>query len=201
MEPQDAKTAKTDRALWQNCAKSLIELALDASGHDHVYEELCGREPQCKSTTKEAFLAEYVPSKLALGCVYWVRCCANHKVAEKELKNLYFKEVMSLFESPQSLESATRFSEALYASNAVQDHSPVLGVLIHLFQKLTLDASLKTSEGEADGVTPGFCFMMEVSEALKVLFEKKFEDFYYTHADLCGNFGRKCSDGTKDSSL
>ena len=171
------KNEKSDLIIW---AKALIDLVLDASGQDVVYEELCAREPRLKQRAFKEFSAEYVPAKLALGCVYWVGCCAEHRLEGKELKNLFFKQVMDLFASPKSLENATRFSESLYASNADKDQSPVLGVLVHLFHKLGLEAIVKPGESDAGELNTGFTFMMEVSEALKIVFENQFDEFYYS---------------------
>jgi hypothetical protein len=176
---------------FQKCAKALIDLVLESEGHDLVYRELCALEPKLKSLAFEAFCREYVPAKLALGCVYWIGCCAHHRIEDKDLRNLYFKEVMGLFESPKSLEDATRFSESLYASNADKEQSPVLGVLVHLFHKLGLEAIVKPGEGDAGELNAGFHFMMHASEALKVVFETKFDDFFYTHKDLHATDARK----------
>lgn len=169
---------------FQKSAKALIDLVLDNMGHDLVYREFCAVEPRLKRSAFEVFCREYVPAKLALGCVYWVGCCAHHRIEDKELKNLYFKEVMALFQSPKSLEEATRFSESLYASNADKEQSPVLGVLVHLFHRLGLEAIVKPGEDDAGALNAGFHFMMHVSEALKVVFEARFDEFFYAHEDL-----------------
>ena len=169
---------------FQKCAKMLIDLVLDSEGHDLIFREFCAVEPKLKGATFGAFCREYVPAKLALGCVYWVGCCAHHRIEDKGLKNLYFKGVMSLFESPKSLEDATRFSESLYASNADKEQSPVLGVLVHLCHKLGLEAIVKPGAGDTGALNAGFHFMMHVSEALKVVFEAQFDDFFYAHEDL-----------------
>jgi len=175
---------KTEKRSFPQCAKSLLDLVLDNEGHDLIYREFCDLEPRLKGLAFAAFCREYVPAKLALGCVYWVGCCAHHRIENKDLRNLYFKEVMSLFGSPKSLEDATRFSESLYASNADKEQSPVLGVLVHLFHKLGLEAIVKPGEDDAGALNAGFHFMMHVSEALKVVFESKFDDFFYANEDL-----------------
>lgn len=164
-------------------AKGMIDLVLDATGHDLVYQELCRRDPRLKKISFEGFCEEYVPAKLALGCVNWVGCCGIHKIADKEIKNLFFREVMNLFQSPQTLENATRFSESLYASNADKENPPVVGVLVHLFHKLGLEAVAKSEEG-AEAVHTAFCFMMEVSEALKTVFENHFDEIFYPNGDF-----------------
>ncbi|MBI4711258.1 MAG: hypothetical protein HY767_02195 [Candidatus Omnitrophica bacterium] len=169
---------------FQKCAKALVDLVLESEGHDLVYREFCAVEPKLKKVAFRDFCREYVPAKLALGCVYWVGCCAHHRLEDKDLRNLFFKEVMSLFASPKSLEDATRFSESLYASNADKEQSPVLGVLVHLFHKLGLEAIVKPGESDAGVLNAGFHFMMHVSEALKVVFESQFDDFFYANADL-----------------
>ena len=174
---------KIERQSFQKCAKVLIDLVLESEGHDLVYREFCALEPKLKSSEFGVFCREYVPAKLALGCVYWVSCCAQHQIEDKDLKNLFFKEVMSLFESPKSLEEATRFSECLYASNADKEQSPVLGVLVHLFHQLGLEAIVKPGADDAGAMNTSFHFMMQVSEALKVIFESQFNDFFYTNND------------------
>jgi len=173
-----------EKQSFQKCAKALIDLVLKSDGHDLIYSEFCALEPRLKSAAFEVFCREFVPAKLALGCVYWIGCCAHHRIEDKELKNLYFKEVMSLFESPKSLEEATRFSESLYASNADKEQSPVLGVLVHLFHKLGLEAIVKPEDSDTHALNAGFHFMMHVSEALKVVFESQFDDFFYVNEDL-----------------
>jgi len=160
-----------------------MDLVLDPKGHDLVYSEFCALEPKLKNSEFKAFCREFVPAKLALGCVYWVGCCAHHRIEDKDLRNLFFKEVMSLFESPKSLEDATRFSESLYASNADTEQSPVLGVLTHLFHKLGLEAIVKPGADDAGELNAGFHFMMQVSEALKIVYEKQFDDYYYANED------------------
>lgn len=156
-----------------------MDLVLENEVHDRVYRECGVLEPELTGVTFEAFCREYVSAKLALGCVYWVSCCARHRIEDKDLKNLYFKEVMGLFESPKSLDEAARFSESLFASNADREASPVIGVLVHLFHKLGLEA---VPEIEEEGIlNAGFHFMTQVSEALKVVFETKFDDFYFSH--------------------
>jgi hypothetical protein len=169
---------------FQKCAKALVDLVLESEGHDLVYREFCALEPKLKGVAFAAFCREYVPAKLALGCVYWVGCCAQHRIEDKDPKNLFFKEVMNLFGSPKSLEEATRFSECLYASNADKEQSPVLGVLVHLFHKLGLEAIVKPGEDDAGALHAGFHFMMHASEALKVIFEAQFDVFFYAHEDL-----------------
>ncbi len=168
----------------QKCAKALIDLVLESEGHRRVYSEFCILEPKLKNYAFEAFCREYVPAKLALGCVFWIGCCAHHRIEDKGLKNLYFKEVMGLFGTPKSLEDATRFSESLYASNADKEQSPVLGVLVHLFHKLGLEAIVKPGDDDAGALNAGFHFMMHASEALKIVFEKQFDDLFYASEDL-----------------
>lgn len=175
---------KIEKKSLQKCAKELIGLVLETEGHELVFREFCAREPKLKGVAFGVFNKEYAPAKLALGCVYWVGCCAHHRIEDKDLKNLCFKEVMNLFESPNSLENATLFSESLYASNADKEQSPVLGVLVHLFHKLGLEAIVKPGEDDAGALNEGFHFMMHVSEALKVVFEKRFDDCFYTNEDL-----------------
>ena len=169
---------------FQKCAKALIELVLASEGHDLIYREFCALEPRLKSAAFGAFCREYVPAKLALGCVFWVGCCESHHIEDKDLRNIFFKEVMSLFESPKSLDNATRFSECLYASNADTEQSPVLGVLVHLFHKLGLEAIIKPGEDDAGVLNAAFTFMMEVAEALKIVLETRFDDVLYKHHDL-----------------
>ena len=176
---------------FQKCAKALIDLVLDSEGHEIIYKEFCDREPRLKNSALGLFSQEFVPAKLALGCVYWVGCCAHHRIEDKELKNLFFKEVMGLFESPKSLENATRFSESLYASNADEEQSPVLGVLVHLFHRLGLEAIVKPGDSEIGQLNDGFHFMMHVNEALKVVFESRFDDFLCANADPCDPDTRK----------
>ena len=167
----------------QKCAKALIDLVLENEGHGRVYQEFCALEPKLKRSDFKTFCREYVPAKLALGCVYWVGACAHHRLEDKDLQNLYFKEVMSLFESPKSLDEATLFSESLYASNADKEQSPVLGVLVHLFHKLGLEAVVKPGDSDAGALNAGFHFMMHVSEALKIVFETRFDEFFYANED------------------
>jgi hypothetical protein len=93
----------TEMQSLQPCAKALIDLVLESEGHDLVHREFCSLEPRFKSSSFKTFCREYVPAKLALGCVYWVGCCAHHRIEDKELKNLFFKEVMGLFGSPNPL--------------------------------------------------------------------------------------------------
>jgi hypothetical protein len=172
-----------EKPSFQKCAKVLVDLVLESEGHGLVYREFCAAEPKLKELSFASFCREYAPAKLVLGCVFWVGCCASHRIEDKDLKNLYFKEVMALFQSPKSLEDATRFSESLYASNADKEQSPVLGVLVHLFHKLGLEAIVKPGESDAGALNAGFHFMMHVSEALKVIFEAKFDDFFYAIQD------------------
>ncbi|HNX68537.1 MAG TPA: hypothetical protein PLL75_04140 [Candidatus Omnitrophota bacterium] len=176
-------TQKKETPSLQKCAKGLIDLVLDATGHDLVFREFSRREPDLKNVTFETFCVEYVPSKLALGCAYWRDCCENHRIEGKEEQNIFFREVMSLFESPKSLENATRFSESLYASNADKDHPPMISVLVHLFHKLKLTATGK-ADSEIPEVSPGFYFMVEASEALRSVFEEQFDEFIYSNEDF-----------------
>jgi hypothetical protein len=169
---------ETEKPSLKNCVKALIDLVLDSEGHGLVYREFCALEPGLRGISFESFSAEYVPAKLALGCVYWVGCCAHHRIEDKVLRNLYFKEVMKIFASPRSLENATRFSESLYASNADPEQSPVPGVWVHLFRKLGLEATIRAGEEGEGRLSAGFHFMMEVGEALKIVFETIFDDFY-----------------------
>jgi len=169
---------------FQKCVKVLIDLVLDPEGHDRVYREFYALEPKLKRTDFRGFCREFVPAKLALGCVYWVGCCAHHRIEDKDLRNLFFKEVMDLFQSPKSLEDATRFSESLYASNADKEQSPVLGVLVHLFHRLGLEAIVKSGENDAGALNAGFHFMMHVTEAFKVVFEAQFDVFFYANEEL-----------------
>jgi hypothetical protein len=172
---------KYEKSEFVDCARKLVGRVLDPGGQELVYNELCAREPGFEKISLKDFLAEYVPARLALGCVYWVGCCAEHRIEEKDLRNLCFKEVMGLFGSPRSLEDATRFSECLYASNAEPERSPVLGVLLHLFHKLNLEAIIKPGEEDDGKLSACFTFMMEVCEALKIAFENQFSEFIYSH--------------------
>lgn len=173
-----------EMASFEKCAKGLLDLILDATGHDLVYRELSRMDPKFKGAIPfEAFCQEYVPLKLSLGCVYWIGCCANHKITDKEIKNLFFRSVMDLFETPKSLDDATRFSECLYASNVNKDEAPILSVVMHLFHKLKLEAMMKSEEEDPE-VKPGFRFMIEVCEALKTVFENQFDDFIYSQDDF-----------------
>lgn len=172
-----------DMKLLQKCAKGLLDLVLEGEGHALIYREFSAREPKLREVAFESFCQEFVPAKLALGCVSWVGCCMNHGIEDKELRNIFFKDVMSLFASPKSLENATRFSESLYASNADPEQSPVLGVLVHLFHRLGLEAIVKFEGESVGGLNAGFSFMMEVADALKNAFETQFDDFYFANVD------------------
>jgi hypothetical protein len=169
----------------QKCVADLISLVADPEGQELVFRELCLRDFQLAKDKPEVFYAEYGSSRLALGCVYWVGCCTHHRIEDKEFRNLFFKRVMELFQTPDSLAKAARFSEGLYASNADKEQSPVLGVLVHLFHKLGLRPMSGGSEDGGGEVSPGFHLMMEAAEALKVAFEAQFDDFFYAHKDLC----------------
>lgn len=171
--------AEASTSSFKKCALGLIDLVQDATGHDLVYAELCRRDPKLKNINREAFCAEYAPAKLAMGCVYWVGCCTNHNIEDKDVRNLFFQEVMQLFNSPRSAGEAARFSESLYASNADKENSPVLGILVHLFHKLKLSTMEPSEKENEKAVSAGFCFMMEVSDALKTVFENQFDEFIY----------------------
>jgi len=180
---------KETASLLPKCAKSLVDLVLDSTGHDLIYRECCRREAKLKKEIPfEAFCNEYVAAKLALGCVYWMDCCGSHRITDKDQRNLFFREVMNLFETPKSLESATRFSENLYASNAKTEASPVLGVLVHFFRQLKLDPKI-TGQGAEASVSPAFYFMTEVFEALKTVFESQFDEVMYSNDDFSAGSG------------
>ncbi|HOW59577.1 MAG TPA: hypothetical protein PLO78_07630 [Candidatus Omnitrophota bacterium] len=168
---------------FKKCAQGLMALALDATGHDLVYQELARRDAKLKNMTCQDFGAEYVPVKLALGCFFWTNCCEIHNIADKETRNIYFKEVMNLFEGPRSLGSASRFSESLYAANADKENSPILGIMVHLFHKLKLTTLGGPENEDEKSVSQGLCFMMEVSDAFKTVFEDRFNDFIYQQND------------------
>lgn len=170
---------KIESSTLKKWAVSLLDLVLDGEGHSRIYGEFCAREPKLRNTKQDAFSREYVPAKLALGCAYWVSCCTDHQILGKEEKNLFFKEVMRLFQSPKSLEDATRFSESLYASNADPDQSPALGIWVHFFHKLGLEAIRKDPGEGGSGLNAAFVFMMEAGDALKNIFETKFDEHYY----------------------
>lgn len=174
---------KKTTPVYKKCAQGLIALALDATGHDLVYKELARRDAKLKNITCKDFGVEFVPAKLALGCVFWTDCCEIHKIGDKETRNIYFKEVMNLFESPRSLGHASRFSESLYAANADKEHSPILGIMVHLFHKLKLTTLGGPENEDEKSVSQGLRFMMEVSDALKTVFEDRFNDFIYQHND------------------
>lgn len=168
---------------FQKHAQGMLDLVLDATGHDLVYQELCRREAKLKKVAFEVFCAEYVAAKLALGCVSWGTCCREHEITDKDINNLFFREAMNLYQSPRSLEDATRFSESLYASNANTECSPAVGVLARFFHKLGLETVAKPDDN-AEAVHTAFCFMMEVSEALKTVFENRFDEFFYSDENL-----------------
>ena len=168
---------------FQKCVRGLLDLVLDSTGHDLVYQELSWRDPLIKKVKFEDFCAAYVSYKLALGCLYWVSACENHRIADKEIRNLFFRGVMNQFETPKTLGEATRFSETLYAANADKEQSPILGALAHLFHRLGLSALSGNNEDD-HAVSTAFSFMMEVSDALKIVFEDKFDMFIYTHKDF-----------------
>ena len=173
---------KKEKTLFEPFAKKLIELVLDTSGQDLVYTELCSREPEVKKLGRVRFFAEYVPAKLALGCGFWKACCDAHQIENKDIQNVFFKEVMKRFESPDSLEVATRFSEDLYATNADSEGSPMLSVIEQMFNRLKL-ARIEGGS-KAGAILPGFLFMVEVSEALKNVFENEFDDFIFAEDDF-----------------
>lgn len=174
---------KSDENLLQKCAQDLIELTLDTTGHELVYERLAQYETEVKERGFREFCAAYVPFKLTLGCIDWTVCCNNHHMHDKLLQNFYFRKVMQLFKTPQMLDTATRFGECLYASNAGTEDSPVLAALAHLFYKLGLAATSGPSQGD-NYIKPGFQFMVEVSEAFKTVFESRFDEFFFAHKDL-----------------
>ena len=89
---------------------------------------------------------------------------------------------MKRFESPDSLDVATRFSEDLYAANADPEGSPMLSVIEQLFNRLKLARVERGSK--AGAILPGFLFMVEVSEALKNVFENEFDDFIFAEDDF-----------------
>lgn len=168
---------KKDITMFESYAKKLIELALDPAGRDRVFEELGNRQPKVKKLERGRFFEEYIPAKLALGCGYWAGCCGIHRIKDKEIRNVFFKEVMKRFETPNSLAIATRFSECLYAANVNPDESPALAIMGLLFDRLKIDRLDRGAGGNR--VSSGFLFMMEICDALKSVFESEFDDFIY----------------------
>ena len=43
---------------------------------------------------------------------------------------------------------------------------------------------MKPGDDDAGALNAGFHFMMQVSEALKIVFEAQFDDFFYANEDL-----------------
>lgn len=165
-----------EKRVFSKCATVLVELVLETDGQDRVYSDFCALDPRLRKVPKDAFCRDYVAAKLALGCIYWAGCCANRRIENKELTNLYFKEVMGLFGSPRSLEDAKRFSESLYAANSGAEQSPVLGILSHLFRRFKIDPVQRAGKAHEESIHVGYQFMMQVSEALKVAFETRFDE-------------------------
>ena len=171
---------KKDKKRFEQYAKKLIDFELEASGQERVFEELCFHAPKVKKLGWERFFEEYIPAKLALGCGYWRACCEDHEIEDedKEISNVFFREVMKRFETPNSLPIATRFSEYLYAANANEDESPTLAIVGRLFDRLKIDRIV------GGRIAPGFLFMMEASDALKNGFENEFDNFICADEDF-----------------
>ncbi len=172
---------KNKETLGKN-ARLLIDFVLDSSAHELVYNGIFRKNKGVAKSDTTKFLQDFVPAKLALGCMFWNQCCEAHGLEAKEIRNLYFLEVMKRFETPQSVDVATRFSECLYAVNARPEESPVLSVTSHLFGKL----GLKCAEGEETDVviSEAFLFAMEVNEALKNAFENEFDELFYANENF-----------------
>jgi hypothetical protein len=167
-----------DKPNIDGCAKRLIDFALDPSGHDRVYGEMCQLDSDFKKVNKTRFLEEFVPAKLALGCGFWVQCCEVHGVGDKEERNVFFRKVVAMFQSPSSLPIATRFSEYLHAANIKPEESPLLSIATALFEKLHLKRI--AGESATSGISNSFILMMEISDAFKNAFENEFDDLWYS---------------------
>ncbi len=165
---------------FEKYAKSLVVEVLSTADHAMIFEEFCKREPQFKDKNIALFLEVFVPAKLALGCIYWNACCEDHRIEDKDLRNLFFREVMNVFQSPQSLSAATRFSESLYASNADTETAPTLAVLVHMFHKLGIN-TLQKNDDKKETIAPSFQWLVEVGEGLRSMFENSFDEFYYSN--------------------
>lgn len=170
---------KKNKEILEKNARLLIDFMLDSSAHELVYNGIFRKDKGFAKSDMTKFLQDFIPAKLALGCMFWNQCCEVHGLEAKEIKNLYFLEVMKRFETPQSVDVATRFSECLYAVNARPEEAPVLSATSHLFGKL----GLKCAEGEEDtaAISEAFLFAMEVNEALKNAFENEFDDLFYAN--------------------
>ncbi len=170
---------KKNKEILEKNARRLIDFMLDSSAHELVYNGIFRKNKGFLKSDTTKFLQDFIPVKLALGCMFWNQCCEVHGLEAKEIKNLYFLEVMKRFETPQSVDVATRFSECLYAVNARPEESPVLSATSHLFGKL----GLKCAEGEEGtaAISEAFLFAMEVNEALKNAFENEFDDLFYAN--------------------
>ena len=172
--------------------KNLLDLVLEREGLATIYEQFGALEPKLRKVPFEKFCEEFIPAKLAMGCVFWTTSCSMHGIEDKKFRNLFFKSTMDLFGTPTSIGPAARFSESLYASNADAEESPLVSLLVHFFKKLGLQAILKKSDKEPV-LNEGFRFMMEVTEALKVVFEQRFDDFCDTHPDIKSRYQKEGS--------
>ncbi len=159
--------------------KELLDFSLASDNNRVIYDELTARDSLLKEKSFMQFSAEFVPAKLALGCVFWRGACALNEINDKDVENFFFKEALNIFASPKSLDTATKFSESLYASNANPDESPTVSVMVHLFHKLGISATTHSSANPAERqITEAFQFAVGVCDAMKNAFEELFDEFY-----------------------
>ncbi|HCM43263.1 MAG TPA: hypothetical protein DIS66_08150 [Candidatus Omnitrophica bacterium] len=104
----------------------------------------------------------------------WSYCCYDQRIDSKEIQNLFFKSVLDHYAAAKDVESATHFSEALYAANSAPEQHTLISILTAFFKKVGADAGGDvTAEHTAElfhwvaGVWDGYCSH----------FENSFDDF------------------------
>lgn len=104
----------------------------------------------------------------------WVYCCRDLGIDSKEIQNLFFKTALDRYADAKDLDSATYFSEALYASNSEPDQYTLISILTALLKKVSVGKSLSVT---AEGTAELFRFVAGVWDGYCNHFENDFDDF------------------------
>lgn len=156
-------------------AKQKLSAVLGDKEYEDLDRLLRQKETSLKAMDKELFAKEYLAVKLSLAAHVWEHQCAENEIKEEDLKKIFFRSVMQIFQEPKMVHLATAFSEYYYAVEPGPETPASVTLGTRLFERL--GAQAQPAEKQTSG-TGGCGILIETLEGFRVSMENELHDFF-----------------------
>ena len=151
------------------------------SGNEAQIHQLLGEEDIAfRSIPMADFRAHFLCARLALIAQTWEKICKDEGLDAADYSKAFLRQVMNAFQSPQSIQPATTFSEYFSAPQLEDEESEATALAVLIFKRLGQKPTYAAENGQTV-IRPAFHQLIAALESLRTSFENQFFDFIHLH--------------------